>query len=178
MNVPTAIKSSNIIIRRYHKGDELAKLDLTDADGIDPLHVAEFFRIKATTYQNSRLCSIWSVFYNDVLVGCFTLTMSTIRKTKLEETEVVDKAPTLYSYPAVLLGQIGVDKKFRGMGIGSIIIKFATGLSRKLGNEIACRYLILQTSKNKIRLYASHQFYKETADLNNNRVWMYRKLYV
>ena len=65
--------------------------------------------------------------------------MTAMKKTKLQKTEIVDEAPNMSSYPAALPGQMGVDKQFRNMGIGSSIIGFVTGLSRQIGNKIACR---------------------------------------
>ena len=54
MNIPYIIKPANIDIRRYHKGDNLDKLDLTDDDGSDPLHVDEFFKTKAIACSVSQ----------------------------------------------------------------------------------------------------------------------------
>ncbi len=165
-------------IKEYIKEDDLTKLDLTDVDGSDPLHVDEFFRTKAIMYQNNRLCSIWSVLYKDKLVGCFTLTMYSITNNKLEEAELVNKAPNLISYPAILLGQIGVDKQFRNKGMGHNIIQYITGLSRQIGRKIACRYIVLQTSKDKIKLYKKIEFKKSPKNPDNKTLlWMYKRSY-
>ncbi len=178
MNNTLPANPTDITIREYQEDDDLTQLDLTDADGSDPLFVDKFFHTKAITYQNNRLCSIWSVLYDDQLVGCFTLTMHSIINNKLEETEMIDEASHVISYPSILLGQIGVDKQFRNKGIGSSIIQHVTGLSRQLVRKIACRYIVLQTSQDKINLYIKLEFKQSPKNSGNKRlIWMYKRLH-
>ena len=174
MNIPNAIKPANIDIRQYRKGDNLDKLDLT-GDESDPLHVDEFFKTKAIAYQDNQLCSIWSVLYDDRV---FYINHDCNEKNKIAKNGKSDEAPNMSSYPAALLGQMGVDKQFRNMGKGSSIIGFVTGLSRQIGNKIACRYVILQTNEDKVKLYASHQFERyPTGSDTGKMIMMHKKLY-
>lgn len=78
--------------------------------------------------------------------------MSRIALSRLPESEKVEGATPL-SYPAVLLGQMGVHKKYRGSGFGYEIGRFCIGLAVELSAKIACRYIYLDTDNDKKRLH-------------------------
>jgi len=48
--------------------------------------------------------------------------------------------------PVVLLGRMGVDKKYRGNNIGRILINDAVRKSVEASRLIACRFLLVETS--------------------------------
>lgn len=175
MNSEEAI--SDLKIREIENTDDISKLDFTDDDKTDPLEVNAFFHSpKANEYQKQKLTSIWVVFYKDELVGCFTLSMFAVGIVKLAGEELVVKAGEMKSYPAVLLGQFGVDKAFRGKGIGYWICQHFTGLSRRLSKKIACRYIVLQTDENRTKLYNKLHFELSPKKPVDGKVWMYRRL--
>ena len=168
---------SNLKIREIEENDDVSKLDFTDDDKTDPLEVNAFFHSpKANEYQKQKLTSIWVVFYQDKLVGCFTLSMSAVGIVKLSGEELVVKAGEMKSYPAVLLGQFGVDKAFRHKGIGYWVCQHFTGLTRRLSKKIACRYIVLQTDENRTQLYQKLHFELSPKKPVEGRVWMYRRL--
>lgn len=71
---------------------------------------------------------------------------------------------------------MGVDKKYRKKGIGKKVCNFCTGLSSFIGQRIACRYIILETTLNKVAFYEKSGFIKAEKLPRKNKVWMYRKL--
>ena len=166
-------------IRELDDNDSFENLDFTDEeDGKDPLSVNEFFHSKkATEFNKQKLSSVWSVLYQDELVGCFTLSMFAINTGKLEQGEIVKKAGDVVSYPAVLLGQLGVDKQFRHRKIGYWIGQHSTGLARQISKKIACRYIVLQTDQARVGLYEALHFHRSPKKpTEEGRIWMYRRL--
>lgn len=175
------IVSEDLTIRKSINGDDYSKLDFTEEDGTDPLKVNDFFHTgKAETFQQNKLASIWCVEHKGKLAGCFTLSMFAISTGKLSDAELVgEKAASARSYPAVLLGQMGVDKTYRRRGIGYWACQFCTGLAREIGSKISCRYIVLQTNKNKAGLYEKSSFVKSPKQPDEKgNVWMYKKLYM
>ena len=173
------IKLCELEIRELDDSDNYDKLDFTDEDGSDPLGVHEFFHSnKAREFRNQKLSTIWVVIYKEKVIACFTLSMSAINTSKLEKDEIVEKAGEITTYPGVLLGQLGVDKEFRHRDVGYWIGQHISGLARDFNKKIACRYIVLQTDQNKIKLYEKLQFTKSIKKPNksNGTVWMYRNI--
>ena len=49
----------------------------------------------------------------------------------------------LRSYPAVLIGRLGVNKKYKDAGIGSQVLNFIKAWFRQNDNKTGCRFLIV-----------------------------------
>ena len=64
------------------------------------------------------------------------------------------------SYPALLIGRLGVDRRFRGLGIGSQVIDYIKWLCIHPSNLGICRYLVVDAinTPNVIRFYESNGF--------------------
>lgn len=154
--------------------EELKSLDFTE-NGSDPLGVHDFAQTKAPSYNQNKLSTVWGVSRKGKVVGFFAVSMFSIQTKKLETTEHVSEA-LMISYPAVLLGQMGVDKKHRGQGIGKTIVNFCIGLAQEASHRIACRYVVLQTNQNKTTLYHKLQFIQSTKPNVDGKVWMYRRV--
>ena len=110
----------------------------------------KFFLHDAERYEQQLLGKSYCFRLNSdfsVAVCAFTLSNSSIdvrslpnnRRKKL--TENIPHEKSLSSYPATLIGRLGVDKEFGGKGIGSELIKFIKQWLLLPANKTACRYL-------------------------------------
>lgn len=166
----------NLRYKPISDGESFTVLDFTTDDGKDPLGVNKFFHSDLQTYRKNNLSTIWIVKDSDEPVAYFTMSMNAIEVKELEANEKVDDITTS-RYPAVLLGQMGVDKKYRHGGIALAICDFCIGLASEIGERIACRYLILQTTKDLIPLYDKAKFVKSLKEpTKDGKFWMYRRL--
>lgn len=155
--------------------DDFSDLDFRNNDGSDPLKVDEFIHENPKQYTDNHISTIFIVRYHEEIIAFFTLSMSNIGKKKIE---VDDKINVMFDYyPALLLGQIGVDKKYRGNGIGQYICKYCRGLGQELNKKVACAFLILQTSKKLAEQYYEPKCNFKWMKSNKEKVWMYRKLF-
>ena len=103
---------------------------------------------------------------NSVIVCIFTISNSSIearnlpnnRKKKL--TENIPHEKSLNSYPAALIGRMGVDKEFSGKGIGSESINFIKSRILDTSNLTACRYLTVDAYNNEptLKFYETNGF--------------------
>lgn len=155
--------------------EELKTLNFLENE-YDPLGVHDFAQVKAASYSKNKLSTIWGVTRAGRLVGFFAVSMSSIQTKKLESMEHVPDAQTIYSYPTVLLGQLGVDKGHRNQGIGSLMINFCVGLAQESSQRIGCRYVTLQTSQDRTDLYTKLRFIRSSTPPKEKKVWMYRRL--
>lgn len=129
----------------------------------------EFFFHDAVKYEEQLLAKSYCFRLdsdNSVIVCVFTLSNSSIearnlpnnRKRKL--TEIIPYEKRLSSYPAALIGRLGVDREFGGKGIGRELMDFIKSWMLDLSNKTACRYLTVDAYNNErtLRFYESNGF--------------------
>jgi len=128
-----------------------------------------FFLHDAVKYERQLLGKTY-FFRSDsdisIVVCAFTLSNSSIdsrnlpnnRKKKLTENIPYEKS--LSSYPATLLGRLGVDKAFGGKGIGTELVNFIKQWMLDTANKTACRYLTVDAYNNEptLKFYETNGF--------------------
>lgn len=139
----------------------LPELDFTEKDGSDPLGIHRFYYNDLQRYQENNLSATRLVKIRNKIVGYFTVSMNAIELDKLGKDEKV-KNTTPKKYPAMLIGRMGIDKKYRRKGIGTEICQFCKGLAIEVSKDVACRYVMLHTTddRNKVRFYNESGFIK------------------
>ena len=96
----------------------------------------------------------------------FTLSNSSVEARSLPNnrrrklTENIPHEKSLSSYPATLIGRLGVDKEFGGKGVGSELIEYIKHLVLPPGNITACRYLTVDAYNNDavLKFYGANGF--------------------
>lgn len=155
--------------------DDLAKLDCTEEDTSDPLHVNEFIHDHARLAHDSKLTAVYTVKYQRRLVACFTVSVFVIKAKKLSREERI-RSP-IRSYPAILLGQMCVDKAYRGGHIGMHMCTFALGIASNVGKRVGCMCLVIHTSQQKADYYKEKcGFTKAKEEPDDKMIWMYRRI--
>ena len=161
---------------------EIKKLDISqdicnfDCNLDDDLGCNDFIHNDALLYQKERQGITYLFFYNDKIVGYATLIMSSLSAENL--TAKHKKIISLKTYPSLLIGRLAVDNSQRGNGIGKYICNWCSGLAIKFSNEIGCRYIILETTKEKVEFYKKCNFEegKELKDKKRKLIWMYQRI--
>jgi GNAT superfamily N-acetyltransferase len=128
----------------------------------------DFFANDAINYDNQLLGKTFCFRLKadmSIIVCIFTLANSSIearrlsgsRKRKL--TENIPHEKSLSSYPAALIGRLGVNENFRGKRIGTELIEIVIKpMFRKF--QIGCRYLTVDAynNKNTLKFYENNGF--------------------
>jgi len=158
--------------------EDLPRLDFTEDDDADPLQVHEFYHDDLQKYSEGNLSKAWMVTKKNTseIVAFFTVSMSAIELKKLNKKDEKVRGTTPARYPAILLGRMGVVKKYRKNHVGADICNFCRGLAISLGKRVACRYVVLQTNKDKIGFYKKCGFRQSTAKPNKGLYWMYSRI--
>lgn len=156
--------------------EKLPVLDFTESDKTDPLKINEFYKKDLQNYNKAKLSTVWTVKEDGKVAAYFTTSMNAIELDILSQDEKV-RNTTPRKYPAMLLGRMGVDKKHRRNGLGKAICRFCRGLAIDTSDRIACRYVILQTTLDKVDFYEQTGFVKSKKSPRNGVVWMYRRLF-
>ena len=129
----------------------------------------DFFLFDAFKYERQLLTK--SYFFrlrndNSVIVCVFTLSNSSIDARKLPNnrkrklTENIPHEKSLSSYPAALIGRLGVNKQYGGKGIGTELLTFIKQWMLVPSNKTACRYLTLDAYNNErtLKFYEANGF--------------------
>jgi GNAT superfamily N-acetyltransferase len=90
----------------------------------------------AEIYEEKLFSRIYVVTSEDTVIGYYALASGSIHGT-------IEGKKT--RWPSLLLGQLGVDLKYQGQGIGSILIDHVKAKARSISDEIGCRILFLHT---------------------------------
>ena len=128
-----------------------------------------FFSHDAEKYERQLLGKSYSFRLdsdNAVVVCACTLSNSSIdarnlpnnRRRKL--TEDIPHEKSLSSYPATLIGRLGVNSEFGGKGIGTELMEFIKHWMLEPSYKTACRYLTVDAYNNEpaLKFYDANGF--------------------
>jgi hypothetical protein len=160
--------------------DSLDNLDFTQTNGSDPLFVEEYTKTHMPKEAENKNNKIYVVSYEGKIIAFFTLSMSVICSRNLlneEDGNEHDYAILKESvFPALLMGKVGIDKKYRCFGIGKYICLFCIGLAHKTSEKIACSFFIFRTTKSLAEKIYGPKYYFRWKSTQNKLVWVYRKI--
>ena len=129
----------------------------------------DFFHNNAAKYERQLLGKSYCFRLdsdNSVVVCAFTLSNSSIEARSLPNnrrrilTDNIPHEKSLSSYPATLIGRLGVDSKFGGKGIGSELLTYIKKRILLPSNLTACRYLTVDAYNNgpALKFYEANGF--------------------
>jgi len=129
----------------------------------------DFFLYDAVKYEHQLLGKSYCYRLdsdNAVVVCFFTLSNSSVEARKLPNNrrrKLMEHMPhekSLSSYPATLIGRLGVDREFGGKGIGRELIKFIKSWALLSDNVAATRYLTVDAYNNAavLKFYEANGF--------------------
>lgn len=129
----------------------------------------EFFQKDAISYSNQLLGKTYCFTLdadNKTIVAAFTISNDSIktthlpgsRKTKLQKN--IPRVKTMRSYPAVLIGRLGVNKSIARKGIGCEVMDFIKAWFIESKNKTGCRYVVVDAynEEKPINFYKKNGF--------------------
>jgi len=127
---------TNLLLKLIDSSDNVDDFDCGDDD------INYFLKNLAIPNQNRKLSNSYILYSEEsnLIVVYFSILASQLN-TGDARIYGIDKIPI------VLLGRMGVDKKFRGNNIGRSMINAAIRKALEAGQLIACRLLLVETSK-------------------------------
>lgn len=135
--------------------------------------IDDFLKNCAIIDQEDKLSRTYLVFLRDDMIGFFSLAASSIEILAIDTTNGIEKFSESV-YPAIDISKLAVAKKFQGRGIGEYILKVAIGKILSVSEDIGCRYVILDSVKDKVGFYKKYGF--KIVDIYRNDE--YKKMYL
>jgi GNAT superfamily N-acetyltransferase len=156
---------------------KLEGFDCTEADGTDPVGLQEFIQKEALVYQSERIGVTYLILHGKDVVAFITVSMNCLSVNELEEPEKIAKVSSR-RYPALLLGRLGVDKRFRDQNVGTYLCLWVIGLARQISQFVGCRYVTLHTLPEKTPFYKREplNFIESSLERSDNKKLLYRRI--
>jgi GNAT superfamily N-acetyltransferase len=99
--------------------------------------INDFFWDKCAEYVQQDLCRVHVFVQNEAIIGFFAISSKTVRLS-------LDNQPEM-QIPVFLIGQLGVDTKFKHQGWGSFILERAFELGLNLRESIGSKGIFIET---------------------------------
>jgi GNAT superfamily N-acetyltransferase len=128
-----------------------------------------FFLNDAANYERQLLGKTYCFALKEmssVIVCAFTLSTSSIdvrnipRSRRDKVTKNIPHEKSLSSYPAILIGRLGVSSAYRKLGIGTELMEFIKQWLLEPGTKAGCRYLTVDAynSAPTLKFYETNGF--------------------
>jgi len=129
----------------------------------------DFFQNNAINYENQLLGKTYLYRLKEdtrIIVCAFTLSNSSIdvrhlpNSRRKQVTKNIPYEKSLSSYPATLIGRLGVSKDFSGKGIGTELMAVLKAWLLEKENRTACRFLTVDAYNNEktLKYYENNDF--------------------
>lgn len=115
----------------------------------------DFLKNDALNDQKNMISRTSLCFWNDELVGFFTLVADTIEaKAVMDGLEHYEYR----KYPGVKIARLAVDSRFERRGVGTYLLLVAIGKTLSISENIGCRYILVDSKRNSIGFYQKNEF--------------------
>lgn len=153
--------------------EELAQLSFSCGNTDGDRDLEEFFHTQALMFAKEKLGQTYCVINNEgeeaEIVAFFTVSNDSIKTTfipKKAVNKIERKIPGrkhLHTYPAVLIGRLGVNRKYQGRDyfIGQQIINYIKIWFTDDDNKTGCRFLVVDAyNKEKVLSFYERNKFK------------------
>ena len=103
--------------------------------------VDDWVKRHSTSARRQRSAVIYAVYCDGVVAGFYTLSTHSVARADIGGGWFVRNAPE--QVPAVLLGMLGVDERFRGRGLGASLLRDAIQNALKVADLAGARALVV-----------------------------------
>jgi GNAT superfamily N-acetyltransferase len=136
------------------KTHNVSSFDCGDSD------LNEFLKNDAARYQGEHLSHTRLAFLNGAIVGYITFLVDCIILKTGEKRRLFDFYQSIYTFPALKIGRIGIQKESQGNRIGTQLLKYAISLTVRLNQElhIGCRFITVDAYPKSIGWYVKNGF--------------------
>jgi GNAT superfamily N-acetyltransferase len=137
---------------------DVSKFDCDDND------LNDFLKHDAAKYQADHLSHTRVVFFKGTLVGYITLLADCIilqtGEKKKALTETRSRHQSVYTFPAIKIGRVGIQKEHQRSGIGTQLLLYTIGLVLRINRElnVGCRFITLDAYPKSVPWYLKKNF--------------------
>src|SRR5690606_23646199 len=135
----------------------------------DHTDLDDFFTNDCEKYTNQLLGKSYCFCLNDdpkTIVAAFTVSNDSIKTNFFPKSnrnrlsKKIHHSKRMKSYPAVLIGRLGVNKDYSSSGLGSQIMNFIKAWFVDIANKTGCRFIVVDAYNNErtLKYYINNDF--------------------
>lgn len=117
----------------------------------------DFLKNCAIAEQKDKLSRSYLTCLHNEIIGFFTLVASSIEVLAIDTIDSIEEFPGSV-YPAIDIHKLAITKEFQKKGIGKHTLWVAIGKILSVSENVGCRYVILDSVKDKIGFYKKYGF--------------------
>lgn len=134
---------------------------LSADDVLDGFHcrnvgVNKFILEEARPFQEERLGTTYLFSYDGKVIAFATLMMAEIKRELMSDEDRLEIGKDCY--PALQIGQLAVDVRYEGNGVGTYVLDWCIGFAIRTSDRIACRFIVLDAEKDAVGFYEKYGF--------------------
>ena len=157
---PTDLK-----LKKFSKKYNVSDFDCEEAS------INKFIQKEASAFQQERLGITYLAYLKRKLAGFVTISMADMKTNKMELNQ---KPPIeIENYPALQIGQLGVDRRFQRKGVGRLLVKWCVNKAIEYSESIGCRLLVLNAIPTSVDFYKKCNFIELKKQKNRVQQIMY-----
>ena len=131
------------------------KTNLKDFDCGDS-DLNDFIKHDAIKYQSKFLANTTCIFFDNKLVGFYSLAADALNLESFEKDSV---GKHLRTYPAIKLARMALDKSHQRAGLGTLIVEIIKGFAVDLNQKgVAIRFITVDAYPQKLDFYTKCGF--------------------
>jgi GNAT superfamily N-acetyltransferase len=149
----------------------LAELELVDADpkafnlstfDCEDSDLNEFVKVDCPRYKEQGLSHTKLALYSGNVVGYVALLADSISLETSERQWLIQKNVHVQHIPALKIGRLAIDKRYKGQRVGSALVKYSVGVAFRLNSDLSvgCRFLTVDAYQQSIGFYERLGFVK------------------
>jgi predicted GNAT family N-acyltransferase len=116
-----------------------------------------YLKDTAISDHNNNIGKIWLFVQHAEVIGYVSIAMSQLHKS---EHKKLGKMTGHGYIPGLLLGQMARDIRYKGKGLGEIMIGWVINEAINISKRIGCRLIILQSERDMVKRYEEYGFLK------------------
>ena len=132
-----------------------AKYDVTHFD-CGHADLNEFIRTDCPNHIAQRLSFTRLAFYENDLVGYISLLADSISLHITVREWFVQKNITVQQVPALKIGRLGIEQRYKGRNIGTTLMRYALSVAFRMNDElgVGCRFLTVDSDQDAVGFYS------------------------
>lgn len=174
---------ASLEIRQIDSDIDLDNFDCDEGEGTEPGSINWYLRNAALEHHKKRVSTVTCWLNNGNLTGFMTTTMSYAEikesswrdKLGLGSVKIKEQGKHIKRFPAMLIGMLGVDKRYRGKGLGKLMVGEAIASAFEIAPKVACRIVQVDSlwTDDAMGLYTAMGFTLAEGKEDRGTAWMY-----
>ena len=115
----------------------------------------DFIYNDALNHLHEDLAVTYLCMINEVIVGFVSISSASVKINKRDKKKMKFK---YHEFPSVKIGRLAIDKRFRGQGIGSFLIRWIFGKCEDISREIGMRFVSVDVYDKSVNFYKKNSF--------------------